>query len=50
MYILPDGKIVFYNDNLYYSTNSVLNASTSVGTYTGNGQQTRTINVSNGKF
>lgn len=35
---------------MYYSANSVLNASTSVGTYTGNGTQTRTINVSNGKF
>ena len=41
--------MLFYNDNLYYSINSVLNVSTSTGTYTGNNTQTRTINVSNGK-
>lgn len=48
--LLPNGKILFYNDSLYYSANSVLNVSTSVGKYTGNDAQTRTINVNNGKF
>ena len=47
---LPDGKILFYNNSLYYSTNSVLNASISIGTYTGNDTPTRIINVSNGKY
>ena len=44
---LPYGKILFYNDNLYYYNNSILTVSTIVnfGTYTGTGRSTQQINL-----
>ena len=45
---LPNGKILFYNDNLYYYTNSMLTVSSTIinfGTYTGNGKADHRISV-----
>lgn len=35
---------------MYYYINSAFSATTYAGSYTGNGEQTRTINVYNGKY